>query len=207
MSLHINLEDYISAFNSSTLANWKHWLPWDLVAQSHFIVSELIKELDSSEFVINENIAIHHSAHVETNTTLKGPLIIGANCFVAANAYIRGGCWLGNDCVVGPGSELKSSFVFASSKLAHFNFVGDSIIGQDVNLEAGSVICNYRNERLNKELFIRLNGELQAIGVEKFGALIGDHSRVGANAVLAPSTLLNKGTVINRAQLYDQELL
>lgn len=52
-------------------------------------------------------------------------------------AYLRGGVWLERSCVVGPGAELKSSFLFDGSKLAHFNFVGDSIVGCEVNLEAG----------------------------------------------------------------------
>jgi bifunctional N-acetylglucosamine-1-phosphate-uridyltransferase/glucosamine-1-phosphate-acetyltransferase GlmU-like protein len=61
-------------------------------------------------------------------------------------AYLRAGVWLGEGCVVGPGAELTSSFLFAGSKLAHFNFVGDSILGNDVNLEAGSIVANHRNE-------------------------------------------------------------
>jgi UDP-N-acetylglucosamine diphosphorylase / glucose-1-phosphate thymidylyltransferase / UDP-N-acetylgalactosamine diphosphorylase / glucosamine-1-phosphate N-acetyltransferase / galactosamine-1-phosphate N-acetyltransferase len=51
--------------------------------------------------------------------------------FIAAGAYVRGGCWLEANCVLGPGAELKSSFVFAGTKLAHFNFVGDSILGRE----------------------------------------------------------------------------
>jgi bifunctional N-acetylglucosamine-1-phosphate-uridyltransferase/glucosamine-1-phosphate-acetyltransferase GlmU-like protein len=136
---------------------------------------------------------------------LKGPLILGADCFVASGAYLRGGCWLAEGCTIGPGAELKSSFVFAGTKLAHFNFVGDSVLGADVNFEAGSIVCNFRNERADKEIRVRVAGALHRTGARKFGALIGDGARIGANAVLAPGTLLPAGAVVRRSALCDQE--
>jgi bifunctional N-acetylglucosamine-1-phosphate-uridyltransferase/glucosamine-1-phosphate-acetyltransferase GlmU-like protein len=89
--------------------------------------------------------------------------------------------------------------------LAHFNFVGDSILGADVNLEAGSIICNYRNERADKEILVRIGKALRKTGCQKFGAVVGDHSRIGANAVVAPGALLAAGSVVPRASLRDQE--
>ena len=56
--------------------------------------------------------------------------------------------WLAGRCTLGPGTALKSSFVFPQTSLAHFNFVGDSILGRDVNFEAGSVVCNHRDALL-----------------------------------------------------------
>ena len=105
--------------------------------------------------------------------------------------------------------ELKSSFVFAGTALAHFNFVGDSVVGAGVNMEAGSIVCNHRNERADKQIFVRSGkgGALQGTGCEKFGALIGDGARIGANAVIAPGALLRAGQVVVRASLLDQELL
>jgi UDP-N-acetylglucosamine diphosphorylase / glucose-1-phosphate thymidylyltransferase / UDP-N-acetylgalactosamine diphosphorylase / glucosamine-1-phosphate N-acetyltransferase / galactosamine-1-phosphate N-acetyltransferase len=132
-------------------------------------------------------------------------LVLGPSCFVAAGAYLRDGNWVAENCIFGPGSELKSSFVCSGTKLAHFNFVGDSILGQGVNLEAGSIICNYRNERSEKEIFVRHGSELHPTGCVKFGALVGDNSRVGANAVLAPGALLVQGSIVRRTELCDQE--
>jgi len=110
-----------------------------------------------------------------------------------------------SDYIASFGAELKSSFVFAGSKLAHFNFVGDSVLGAQVNLEAGSIVANYRNERDDKEIRVRIGAALQSTGVQKFGALIGDRARLGANAVAAPGTLLLPGTVVRRLQLVDHE--
>jgi len=98
--------------------------------------------------------------------------------------------------------------VFGGTALAHLNFVGDSVVGAGVNMEAGSVVCNHRNERSDKQIFVRSGqgGALQGTGCEKFGALIGDGVRIGANAVIAPGALLLPGSVIGRASLLDQEV-
>src|SRR5262249_37763796 len=151
------------------------------------------------------SIATHRTATIEDGAVIKGPAIIGARCFIAAGSYLRGGVWLDEGCTIGPGTELKSSFVFRRSKFSHFHFVGDSIVGSDVNLEAGSIIANYRNERADKQIRIRIGTELLAIGVEKFGAIVGDHSRIGANAVVAPGALIKPGQVVPRVSLFDQE--
>jgi bifunctional N-acetylglucosamine-1-phosphate-uridyltransferase/glucosamine-1-phosphate-acetyltransferase GlmU-like protein len=94
--------------------------------------------------------------------------------------------------------------VFRGSKLAHFNFVGDSILGADVNLEAGSIVANFRNEAVDSEIRVRGGPGLVRTGARKFGALIGDRARIGANAVLAPGALIEPGQVVARLMLVDQ---
>ncbi len=200
------LNDFIESFAMSPLARWSASAPWELTRESEAIVRSLLGALPAAEFIISNAVAVHRTAIVEPGAVLKGPLIVGPHCFVAAGAYLRGGNWIAERCTFGPGAELKSSFVFAGTKLAHFNFVGDSILGADVNLEAGSIVCNYRNEREDKEIRVRLGHELHRTGCQKFGALIGDHGRIGANAVLAPGAILRSGTIVRRASVWDDEV-
>jgi NDP-sugar pyrophosphorylase family protein len=202
----VSIPFHITAFAASPLMRWQGLAPWELTAQSAEIVLSIKEDLPANEYNISGDVAIHKTATVEAGAVLKGPLIIGARCLVASGAYLRGGCWIDENCIFGPGSELKSSFVFSGTKLAHFNFVGDSLLGSDVNLEAGSIICNYRNERESKEVLVRLQGGLHRTGSEKFGALVGDRSRIGANAVLAPGVLLKPGSVVRRTEHCDQEV-
>lgn len=206
MTFELYLQDYLKHVNESPLKAWTSWLPWELTINSAAVVSELVTQMAGDEFDITGNIAIHRTATVETGAVLKGPLVIGARNFIASGAYLRGGCWLDEDCIVGPSCELKSSFIFASSKLAHFNFVGDSILGERVNVEAGAIICNYRNERQDAGIRVRMGGALKAVNAVKFGALVGDGSRLGANSVVAPGALLTPGTIVGRTALCDQEL-
>lgn len=203
----IDLHAYVAGFATSPLARWGACLPWELPMQANAIVRELLAALPADEYAIEGDIAIHRSARIEPGAVLKGPLILGAGCFVATGAYLRGGNWVDANCSIGPGVELKSSFVFAGTALAHFNFVGDSVLGAGVNLEAGSIVCNHRNERADKNIRVRSGegGMLQPTGCEKFGALMGDGVRIGANAVVAPGALLAPGYVVGRATLLDQE--
>lgn len=197
--------DFIAAVALPAFSRWRSALPWDLTAHAAAIVREMLADLDAEEFDISDEVAVHRSATVEEGAVLKGPLILGAQCFVATGAYLRGGNRLAERCVVGPGSEVKASFVFAGTRLAHFNFVGDSMLGADVNLEAGSVICNYRNERNGGPIRVRLGPALHSITTDKFGAVLGDGTRVGANAVIAPGALLAPASVVPRGALLDQE--
>lgn len=204
MATRIDTRTYIGRFAASPLADWAGFEPWHLTVEAETIVETLLAGL-GADFQASGGIAVHGTAEVEAGATLKAPAIVGPGCFLAAGAYLRGGVWLEADCGIGPGSELKSCFAFRGARLAHFNFVGDSLLGEEVNLEAGSIIANHRNERDDKR--IRVTGPEGPVdtGVEKFGALVGDGCRIGANAVIAPGALLGKGTVVPRLGHLDQE--
>jgi bifunctional N-acetylglucosamine-1-phosphate-uridyltransferase/glucosamine-1-phosphate-acetyltransferase GlmU-like protein len=102
------------------------------------------------------------------------------------------------------GVEIKSSIISNNSAVAHFNFIGDSIIGENVNFEAGSITANHFNERENKEIFVKIDDNIINTQVVKFGSLIGDYSKIGANAVLSPGTILKKNSVVKRLELIEQ---
>lgn len=176
--------------------------PWDITARAGAIIQRAIGGL--SGYDIADGVAIHRKASVEKGAVVKGPAIIGPECLVAANAYLRGGVFLDEGCIVGPACELKSVFMLRSSKVAHLSFAGDSIIGAGANIEAGAMIANYRNEREDKRIRIVLDGAVIDTGVDKFGALIGENARIGANAVIAPGALIAAGAVVPRLALVDQ---
>lgn len=178
--------------------------PWQITSALHQIISEKILSLDES-FIGKNGIAIHKTAVVESGAVLKAPVIIGVNCFVAANACLRGGVYLGANVKIGMGCEIKNSIIFNDSAVAHFNFIGDSIIGNNVNFEAGSVIANHFNERADKRITLFYNGDTINTNAEKFGALVGDNSKIGANAVLSPATVLKPNSIVKRLQLIDQQ--
>ena len=178
--------------------------PWQITSALHQIISEKILSLDES-FIGKNGIAIHKTAVVESGAVLKAPVIIGANCFVAANVCLRGGVYLGANVKIGMGCEIKNSIIFNDSAVAHFNFIGDSIIGNNVNFEAGSVIANHFNERADKRITLFYNGDTINTNAEKFGALVGDNSKIGANAVLSPATVLKPNSIVKRLQLIDQQ--
>ena len=178
-------------------------LPWLIIQNLESIIFEKIKLL-SDDFEINNGIAIHKTAIVEKNAILKAPLIIEENCFVAANACLRNGVFLSKNVKIGMGVEIKSSIILNNSAIAHFNFIGDSIIGENVNFEAGSITANHFNEREYKEIFVKIDDNIINTKVVKFGSLVGDFSKIGANSVLSPGTILKKNSVVKRLELIEQ---
>ena len=197
----ILIDDLIDGF--SKRFDKQTYQPWEFVHNIAAIITQKISSLDNGYQIENGN-AIHKTAVVEHNVSLKFPVIIGPNCFVGANAYLRGGVWLMDGVRIGTGCEIKSSVIFNNSAIAHFNFIGDSIIGNNVNFEAGSVTANHFNERNDKRIFVKYNEEIIETNAEKFGALVGDHSTIGANAVLSPGTILLRGFNVRRLELIEQ---
>jgi len=197
------IDEHIAAFRTSTLKEFSAGPPWELTSSSAAIVERLLGRL-GADYAVSGNVARHLTSTIEEGAILKGPAIIGPKCFIGAGTLVRGGCWLEGNCILGPGAELKSSFVFGGSKLAHFNFVGDSILGSGVNLEAGSIIANYRNEWADPTISFIHMGKRISTGAEKFGALVGDRTRIGANAVIAPGAVLAPDTIVKRLSLVDQ---
>ena len=200
--MDLSINGYVAAWAASPFANYNR-AAWFVAREAETIIREALQHL-SKEYVAEGEFAIHRTAVVEAGVILKGVGIISARCLVAAGSYLRGGVYLAEDCIIGPNSELKSTFMFPGSKIAHLNFVGDSIIGSGVNIEAGAIVANYRNELVDKEIRIRFGTNVIDTGVNKFGALIGDNVRIGANAVVAPGALIPPDTRIGRLQLYDQ---
>ncbi len=177
--------------------------PWQVPAQLGTIIGQLISVLDEG-YLVSHGVAVHTTAEIEPGAVIKAPAVIGPDCFIAANAYLRGGVILGEKVVIGPGCEVKSSVIAGGTALAHFNYIGDSLVGSDVNFEAGAQVANHHNDRTDKRIFVRAAaGEVVETGVTKFGSVVGDRCRVGANAVIAPGNLLPAETIVPRLKLID----
>lgn len=198
----IAVNDFIADFSLSfkELADQQ---PWTITDNLKPILETIIAGL-GEEYTITDNIAIHRSAVIEPGVHIKAPAIIGEHCFVGAHAYFREGVYLDKSVKIGPGCEIKSSIICSHTAIAHFNYIGNSIIGKHVNFEAGSVAANHYNERVLKQISVLHEGQVIKTNTEKFGALVGDHSKIGANAVLSPGTLLAKHSIVKRLELVEQ---
>ncbi|GAB5488602.1 MAG: glucose-1-phosphate thymidylyltransferase [Parasphingorhabdus sp.] len=194
--------DFIAAWSGFPFAGLERNL-WKIPSAANKIIAEYADQLDAN-YVLDGNVAVHKSSKIEENVTLKGNMIIGPNCLVASGSYLRGGVFLEGNVIIGPNCEVKTTFICSGSKIAHLSFVGDSIVGSNVNIEAGAIVANYRNELKDKSIRIERNNRIVETGVSKFGAIIGDGVRIGANAVISPGTVLNPGEIIRRLQLVDQ---
>jgi NDP-sugar pyrophosphorylase family protein len=182
-----------------------HNAPWEIIKNLESTIWEMIDTLPE-DYDVSGGVAIHSSAIVDPSTIIKPPAIIGKDCFIGEHGLLRGGVIMGEKATIGASCEVKCTIIGCKSALGHFNFVGNSIIGSNVNLEAGAVIANHFNERAPKDQGIRVRVENEIIdtGTTRFGAVVGDHVKIGANAVLAPGTILKPRTIVARLELVDQ---
>jgi UDP-N-acetylglucosamine diphosphorylase / glucose-1-phosphate thymidylyltransferase / UDP-N-acetylgalactosamine diphosphorylase / glucosamine-1-phosphate N-acetyltransferase / galactosamine-1-phosphate N-acetyltransferase len=200
--MKLAIQEFIDGF-SQVFPLQKDHMPWQITRELATTLPQIITYL-GDDFQIENGVAIHRSATIESGVVLKGPIVIQANCFVGAHAYLRGGVYLAPRVSIGPGCELKSSIIMDNSAAAHFNFIGDSIVGRNVNFEAGSILANHYNERADKHIHVALGKDIIETHCEKFGSLIGDSCRIGANAVLSPGTILPPGSIVKRLELVEQ---
>src|SRR5882672_10295477 len=143
---------------------------------------------------IGKDVFIGEGTVVEDGAMIKGPAIIGRNCQVHHNAYFREDVIVGDGCVIGNSCELKNALIFNNCQVPHFNYVGDSILGHKAHLGAGVKVSNVKIDRRN--VTVGMDGKPFDTGLRKFGALLGDGSEIGCNAVLNPGSILGRGALV-----------
>jgi len=142
---------------------------------------------------MGEAIQIGKGTLIEPGTLIQAPAVILDNTEVRHGAYVRGNVLVGNGCVVGHSTEMKSAVLLGRSQAGHFAYVGDSILGR-VNLGAGTKLANLKITR--SQVTLHIKGNVYPSGMRKFGAILGDGVETGCNSVTAPGTLLGPDVLV-----------
>ena len=181
---HTIAADYLSGFE----------YPWEaLEGLAEFVRLKGIGLSEAEYEKRGEDIWVHKSARVVPTAVLVGPVIVGPNSFVGHSAFVRNGVLIGANCTIGTCVEIKNSIVFDKVDLAHFNYVGDSILGFCSHLGGGAITSNLRLDERN----VIVRGSVCVdTGLIKVGAMVGDHVQVGCNVVLNPGTVLGRKSVV-----------
>jgi NDP-sugar pyrophosphorylase family protein len=145
-------------------------------------------------------VHIDPSVSLPSHATLIGPVWIGARTEIRPGAFIRANVIAGEGCVLGNSSEFKNCLLMDGVQAPHFNYVGDSVLGNRSHLGAGAVCSNYRLD--HKAVVVHLPSGSVDTGLRKFGAILGDDAEVGCNAVLNPGTLLGPKSLVMPAVAY-----
>lgn len=144
--------------------------------------------VQAGSYIEGDEIELQGGVVIEAGAYVTGPTILGSGTVVRHGAYVRGGVITGKKAVIGHTSELKSSILLNEAKAAHFAYVGDSILGNHVNLGAGTKISNLKIT--GDAITLRVGTESIPTGLRKMGAIMGDHVETGCNSVLNPGVLL-----------------
>ncbi len=146
---------------------------------------------------------IGRKARIEPGAFIQGPAYIGDGVVVRHGAYLRENVIMLPGSVLGHASEAKNSLFLPGAHAPHFNYVGDSILGQSVNLGAGTILSNLgilsqKDPQSGKRpsIILTIDGQQFDTGLAKMGAILGDNVQTGCNAVLNPGSLVGPRTLI-----------
>ncbi|HST30852.1 MAG TPA: UDP-N-acetylglucosamine diphosphorylase [Chthoniobacterales bacterium] len=143
---------------------------------------------------ISSNVFVGRGTVVEQGAVLKGPAWIGENCQIRSGCYVRENVVVGNGVVMGNSCEFKNSIIFDEAQVPHFNYVGDSILGYKAHLGAGVILSNVKLD--HSEITVAaIEGNI-ATGLTKFGAIVGDRTEIGCNAVINPGSVLGRDCLV-----------
>jgi len=181
---HTMAGDYLSKFE----------YPWEALPGISELIIEIGNKLDKNEYIqTKQYVWIHKTVTAFESSYIAGPCIVGKNTELRQGAFIRGSALIGENCVIGNSCELKNVIIFDNVQVPHFNYVGDSILGYKAHLGAGSVTSNVKSDK--KLVVVHGDKEIET-GLKKFGAMIGDNTEIGCNAVLNPGTVLGKDCIV-----------
>ena len=166
--------------------------PWDLLRANELYVAGLTESRIEGEVhplaVIEGVLHLGKGSRILPGVFIEGNVVIGENCKIGPNCYIRGNTSIGDNCHIGQSVEIKNCVILSRSNVGHLSYIGDSILGEGVNLGAGTTTSNLRHDGKNHRTMI--NGKLVDTGRRKFGAIIADGVHTGINTSIYPGRKL-----------------
>jgi len=198
--MSIKLEDFFEIENFSHKALWKSIELFSALINLPSYLKKLplgqIKSPIPKGAILSspESIFIDEDVIIESGTLIIGPCYISRESIIRHGAFLRGNVFLSERSVVGHATEVKNSIFLEGAAAPHFAYVGDSILGRNVNLGAGVKCANLKLNR--KEIILDIEGEKVKTGLIKLGAIIGDNVQIGCNTVLNPGTVISKNAIV-----------
>ena len=174
------------AFDKSTY-------PWEILPQIKDIIKELLEKGIPGYHLLKEGVLVGENVTIAETATIVAPAIIGKNTEIRPGAYIRGNVIVGDNCVLGNSSEFKNCILLYHAQAPHYNYVGDSILGNYAHMGAGSICSNLKSD--GKNIVIHGDKDIET-GLRKIGGILGDHADIGCGSVLNPGTVIGKNTQV-----------
>ena len=190
------------------LKEWRDVVyPWDMLNANEEILKKLEGGLEgdiSENAVLTETVIVGKNSKILPGSYIEGPVLIGSDCKIGPNCYIRPYTSIGNSCHVGNACEIKNSIIMDSSNVPHQNYVGDSVIGENCNLGAGTKIANLRLDK--KNINIICNGKKLDTNRRKLGVIMGDDVQTGINSVIDVGTIIGNKVFIGPGAMVKGEI-
>jgi len=168
--------------------------PWELLAANEWKLGDLERRIGGdvhSDADLRGSVVVEDGATVDAGVVIEGPALVRSGASVGPNAYVRGATLVGEGAKVGHGVEIKNSVLMAGATVGHLSYVGDSVLGRDVNFGAGTTVANLRHD--DEDVLVRVKGEPTSTGRRKFGVVCGDEVKTGIDTALNAGVVLGTG--------------
>ena len=167
--------------------------PWELLPRIKEIVKKVLETGLEGYHLLEPGVLVGENVKIAKTATIEAPAIIGHNTELRPGAFLRGNVIVGDNCVVGNSSELKNCILLNHVQVPHYNYVGDSVLGEYAHMGAGRILSNLKSG--GKNIVIHGDKEYET-GMRKIGGLLGDHADIGCGSVLNPGTVIGKNTQV-----------
>ena len=167
--------------------------PWEMLPKIKQYILDLIEKGIPGYTLISENVLVGENVKIYPTATIEGPTIIGSGCEVRPGAFIRGSVITGANCVIGNSSELKNCILLDKVQIPHYNYVGDSVLGNKAHTGAGTICSNLKSD--GKPVVIHGDVDYET-GLRKIGGILADGADVGCGSVINPGTVIGKNTSV-----------
>ncbi len=167
--------------------------PWEMLPKIKAVIAKLL-ETGIPEFTeLKPGVLIGKDVKIAATVTIEAPAIIGHGTELRPGAYIRGNVITGSNCVMGNSCEYKNCILLDKVQTPHYNYIGDSILGNKAHTGAGTVCSNLKSD--GKPVVIRGEEAIET-GLRKLGGILADGADVGCGCVLNPGTVIGKNTSV-----------
>ena len=167
--------------------------PWETLPHIKEYIYELIENGLEGFKEISEGVYVGENVKIYPTAIIEAPAIIGEGTEIRPGAFIRGSVITGANCVIGNSSELKNCVLLEKVQVPHYNYVGDSILGNRAHMGAGSICSNLKSD--GKDVVIHGDKEYET-NLRKIGGILADGADVGCGCVLNPGTVIGKNTSV-----------
>lgn len=154
---------------------------------------------------IKGKIHLGKGSIIKAGTYIEGNAYIGENCSIGPNAYLRKNVVLEDNVSIGQAVEIKNTIVGENTKINHLSYIGDSVIGSNCNLGAGTITANLRHDNQNIKTLIKEN--LIDTKLRKLGVITGDNVKTGINTIIYPGRKIYSNKCTNPLEEVKIDLL
>ena len=167
--------------------------PWEMLSKIKEVCKTLIEKGIEGFTEIKPGVLVGNGVTIAETATIIAPAIIGPNTEIRPGAYIRGNVITGSNCVIGNSSEFKNCILLDGVQVPHYNYVGDSVLGNKAHMGAGSICSNLKSD--GKAVVIH-GDENYETGIRKIGGILADGADIGCQCVINPGTVIGKRTSV-----------